>query len=69
MDKHYTIDEVNALISEGKLKSMTLEATVIRANGDIEPQGIIAGFHKNIFKNIALWMKIKYDRFHTMRNK
>jgi len=69
MDKQYTVDEVNALIAAGKVKSMTIEAVVIRANGKIEPQGTIAGFHSNIFKNILLWMKIKRDRFLAQRMK
>jgi hypothetical protein len=68
MKKQY--DDVNAMIAAGKIKSMSIEATVIRANGDIEPQGTIAGYDRNILKNIILWMKIKRDRIRVrMSNK
>lgn len=58
----YTPEQINALIAAGKVKSVTIEATVIRANGSIEPQGTISGWHTNIFKHILLQAKIKYDR-------
>lgn len=58
----YNIEELNALRAAGKVKSFNIEATVIRANGDIEPQGIISGWHSNIFKHLALQAKIKLDR-------
>lgn len=66
--ENYTIDDINAMIAAGKVKSMTVDAVVIRANGTIEPQGTIAGYHNNIFKNILLWVKIKFDRIQVMRN-
>jgi hypothetical protein len=69
MDKQYTFDEINALIAAGKIKSMTLEATVIRANGDIEPQGIIAAKHRNILKHILLQVRIKLDRLYVYRQR
>jgi hypothetical protein len=62
VDKQYTVDDVNALIAAGKVKSFNIEATVIRANGDTEPQGTISGWHSNIFKHLALQVKIKYHR-------
>lgn len=67
MNEQMTLDDLNALIAAGKLKSMTMTAVVTRANGDIEPQGIIAGYHRNIFKHIALRIKIIRDRIRTMR--
>lgn len=67
--EQYTTDDINAMIAAGRMKSMTVEAVVIRANGNIEPQGTIAGYHNNIIKNILLWIKIKRDRFRVMRNK
>lgn len=66
MDRQYTQDEINTLLASGKIKSMTIEAVVIRANGNIEPQGTIAGFHTNIIKNVLLWMKIKYNRIRVL---
>lgn len=59
--------DLNALIAAGRLKSMTMTAVVTRADGTIEPQGTIAGYHKNIFKHIALRIKIICDRIRTMR--
>ena len=68
-ERRYTLDEVNALIAAGKVRGMTIEATVIRANGNTEPQGTIAGFHSNILKNILLWIKIKRDRIRVLTGK
>ncbi len=50
------------ILAQGKIKSITIDAVVIRANGDIEPQGRISGWHTNIFKHIALQARVKYDR-------
>lgn len=36
------------------VKEITIEATVIRANGDIEPRGVISYYHKNPLKR-AMW--------------
>jgi hypothetical protein len=58
----YTLNEVAALITAGRLKSMTVQAVVIRANGNIEPQGTISGRNRNIFKHLLLQAKIKLTR-------
>lgn len=49
-------------IIAGKVKSVSITAVVIRANGDIEPQGVISGWHSNKIKHLLLQARIKYDR-------
>lgn len=42
--------------ASGNVKSIHVEATIIRADGRIEPLGVIARWHKNPL--IRLWYKI-----------
>jgi len=67
--QNLTQDQIDALMASTKLKGFTIEATVIRANGKIEPQGMIAGWNRNPIKNIALKLKILYNRWQVRRNK
>lgn len=62
MEEKYIDPDLEAMIAQSKLQSMTIEATVIRADGRIEPQGVISGWNRNIFKHLALQAKIKLDR-------
>ncbi len=62
MEEQQLPPDIAGLIAAGKVKSMTIEATVIRADGRIEPQGTISGWHTNIFKHLALQARIKLDR-------
>jgi len=66
--QNLTQDQIDALMASTKLKGFTIEATVIRANGDVEPQGIVAGWNRNPFKNIVLKLKILRDRLRVLRN-
>lgn len=38
-------------------KKVTLEATIIRADGRIEPLGVVSAWHRNPF--IRLWYRIR----------
>lgn len=40
-------------ISQQPLKSISLEATVIRANGDVEELGTVAYWHRNPLKRLV----------------
>lgn len=40
--------------ANAKVKEITIEATVIRANGDVEPQGVISYYHANPLRR-AMW--------------
>lgn len=39
------------------VKSVALEATVIRADGSTEPLGVIAAWHRNPLKR--LWLRLR----------
>jgi len=41
------------------VKMVSLEAKVIRANGDVEDLGMIAYWHRNPFKRLAFKLKNK----------
>lgn len=39
-------DELNQMIANGQLKDMTLEITVIRADGTVEEHGVVSRLEK-----------------------
>lgn len=45
-----------------KIKHFDIQAKVIRANGNIEDYGVIAGWDKNPIKHIVLKIKILITR-------
>ena len=51
--------EQNSMSLGGKAVSGTLEITVIRADGTVEPQGIVSYYHQNPWKQ-AKWESDKY---------
>lgn len=38
-------------------KMVSIEATIIRANGKVEPQGVISYWHRNPLKRFWFWLK------------
>lgn len=61
-DQEYSVDQLNAFIASGEVKSFSVQAVVTRVNGTIENYGTISGWHSNIFKHIILQVKIIIDR-------
>lgn len=60
-----TTTEEGVILTPGDIKKMTIQATIIRANGDIEHYGTISGFHKNKFYNAIMQIYIKLHRYMT----
>lgn len=48
--------------ANAKVKEITIEATVIRANGTIEPQGVIGYYNANPLKRAMWTLKQKLRR-------
>ena len=47
-------------IAPGNIKSASLEAVIIRADGTRENLGTIAYWHKNPLRRIWFWLRIKF---------
>jgi hypothetical protein len=45
-----------SLFGKGKVKEITWEAKVIRADGTVEDLGVIAYYHRNPVKRLRHWM-------------
>jgi hypothetical protein len=39
--------------AKGGLREVTIEAKVIRANGDVEDRGVVSYYHKNPLKRLV----------------
>lgn len=52
----------DVLLQRANIKHFDIQAKVIRANGNVEDYGTIAGWDRNIFKHILLQMKIYWTR-------
>lgn len=44
------------------IKSATIEAVVVRADGTVKPLGVVSFYHKNPFIRFAHWVKKKLKR-------
>lgn len=53
---------LNIMKQRAKIQHFDIQAKVIRANGDIEDYGVIAGFDKNPIKHLLLQIKILITR-------
>lgn len=49
-------------LSKATIKHFDIHAKVIRADGNVEDYGIIAGWDKNIFKHFLLQLQIVITR-------
>lgn len=45
------------------IEQSTISVKIIRANGRVEDYGIVAGFHKNKIKHVAMQISIYLRRF------
>lgn len=63
----YEVDAetLQALMNAGKIKSFSIEATVIRANGNREELGTIAEYHAHPIKHAYAQVKLSVKRFLT----
>lgn len=51
---------MSELMAQGKPRETTIEAVIIRANGDVEDLGVVAYWHRNPIRR--LWWRVTHRR-------